>query len=62
MRFPTSGEPAKLYFPLAVKCISFTFFFGTLTYCGFYLGSSMISYVTSNSNTIHPTSISGIKD
>jgi hypothetical protein len=62
MRFSKFGKSGRFSFPFAVKCVSFTFFFGTLIFCGFYIGSSMISYVISNSNTIHPTSISGIKD
>lgn len=62
MRLSTSDQSGIFSFIFAVKCFSFTFFFGTLIFCGFYIASSMISYVISNSNTIHRTSISGIND
>ncbi|TAF09226.1 MAG: hypothetical protein EAZ77_05845 [Nostocales cyanobacterium] len=62
MRFPPSGKQINFSVVSTVKCVSFTFFFGTLIFCGFYTGSLMISYVTSSLNTIHPTSIPGIKD
>lgn len=62
MRFIPSGKEINFSVLFTVKFISFTFFFGTLILCGFYTGSLMISYVTSNLNTVHPTSISGIKD
>lgn len=62
MRFLPSGKELNFSALFAIKCVSFTFFFGTLIFCGFYIGSSMISYVTSNSSTITPTSMLGIKD
>ena len=62
MRFSPYGKQRNFSILFAVKCISFTFFFGTLILGGFYTGSFMISYVTSNLSTIHPTSIPGIKD
>ncbi|MBK1989226.1 hypothetical protein A0J48_017065 [Sphaerospermopsis aphanizomenoides BCCUSP55] len=62
MRFTPSEKPRTFSVLFAVKCVSFTFFFGTLICCGFYTGSFMISYVTSSLNTIHPTLIPGIKD
>jgi hypothetical protein len=62
MPFPPYGKQRTVSVFFAVKCVSFTFFFGTLIFCGFYTGSFMMSYVTSSLNTIHPTSIPGIKD
>jgi hypothetical protein len=62
MRFTPSRIQGNFSVLFAVKCVSFTFFFGTLIFCGFYTGSFMMSSVTSNLNTIHPTSIPGIKD
>ncbi|NET00690.1 MAG: hypothetical protein F6K62_06905 [Sphaerospermopsis sp. SIO1G2] len=62
MRLLPSGRELNFSVLLAIKCVSFTFFFGTLIFCGFYIGSFMISYVTSNSNTTIPTFTVGIKD
>jgi hypothetical protein len=62
MRYRSYGRQGKYSLVAAVKFVSFTFFFGTLICGGFYTGSFMISYVTSSLNTIHPTSIPGIKD
>ncbi|MBD2569334.1 hypothetical protein [Anabaena lutea] len=61
MRYRPYGRKDKYSLIAAVKFVSFTFFFGTLICGGFYTGSFMISYVTSSLNTIHPTSIPGIK-
>jgi hypothetical protein len=62
MQFLPPGKEINSSIIFAVKCISFTFFFGILISCGFYIGSAMISSVTSNSNSITPTSAVGIKD
>lgn len=62
MRLPSHSKKLNFSVLSAVKYVSFTFFFGTLISCGFYTGSFMMSYVTSSLNTIHPTSIPGIKD
>lgn len=61
MRYRIYGQ--KRHFPVAatIKVFSLTFFFGTLIFCGFYIGSSMISYLTSNLNTIPSTSTTGTK-
>ncbi|TAE54803.1 MAG: hypothetical protein EAZ76_07660 [Nostocales cyanobacterium] len=62
MRLLPSGKELNFSVIFAIKCTSLTFFFGTLIFCGFYIGSFMISYVTSNSNTTTPTFMDGIKD
>ncbi|MTJ08829.1 hypothetical protein [Anabaena sp. UHCC 0204] len=62
MRYKPYGKKRTISVVAAVKFVSFTFFFGTLIFCGFFTGSFLISYVTSSLNTIHPTSIPGIKD
>ena len=62
MRFLSSGKELNSSISFGLKCLGLTFFFGTLISCGFYIGSAMISSVTSNSNTITPTSTVGIKN
>ncbi len=62
MRYKPYGKKRSISVVAAVRFVSVTFFFGTLIFCGFSTGSFMISYLTSNLNIIHPTSIPGIKD
>ena len=62
MRYKPYRKKRNFSLVPAVKFVSVTFFFGTLIFCGFSTGSSMISYLTSSLNIIHPTSIPGIKD
>ncbi|AFZ59962.1 hypothetical protein ACOWPH_17105 [Anabaena sp. PCC 7938] len=62
MRFSPYSKQRNFSVLFTAKCVSLTFFFGTLILGGFYTGSFMISSVTSSLNTIHPTSIPGIKD
>jgi hypothetical protein len=46
----------------AIKLTFFTAFYSLLVVSGFYLGSLLISYLTSNLTTTHPTSIPWIKE